>query len=151
MVSLKDAFAGSHSQLEDFLSIIYYCIDSTWCMVMTQIQFSLIKRIKIGRPEHSLPSPPTFANISFWPYRSPTPYPLQSGRHMCITLSVKLRYFTQRFPNKHNMKINSKRLKQYVRFPYSYQKITRMASCQLYGSCRHLLVQSQWWKHRSNV
>ena len=25
-----------------------------WCLAMTQIQFSLIKKIKIGRPEHSL-------------------------------------------------------------------------------------------------
>ena len=27
---------------------------SAWCLVMAQIQFSLIKKIKIGRPEHSL-------------------------------------------------------------------------------------------------
>ena len=27
---------------------------SAWCLVKAQIQFSLIKKIKIGRPEHSL-------------------------------------------------------------------------------------------------
>ena len=27
---------------------------SAWCLVMAQIQFSLIKKIKIGHPEHSL-------------------------------------------------------------------------------------------------
>ena len=51
---------------------------------MAQIQFSLIKKIKIGRPEHSLtPHPPTSDNISFLP--SPPPPSPQSGRHMCIT------------------------------------------------------------------
>ena len=30
--------------------------DSTWCLIMTQIQFSLIKN-KIERPEHFLPFP----------------------------------------------------------------------------------------------
>ena len=39
------------------------------------IQFSLIKKIKIGRPEHSLtPVPPTSNNISVLPY-SPPPLP----------------------------------------------------------------------------
>ena len=39
-----------------------------WCLVMAQIQFSLIKKIKIGRLEHSLtPHPPTSNNISFLP------------------------------------------------------------------------------------
>ena len=38
-----------------------------WCLVMTQIQFSLRKK-KIGRPEHSLiPHPPTSGNLSFLP------------------------------------------------------------------------------------
>ena len=41
------------------------------------------KKIKIGRPEHSLtPQPPTSDNISFLPY---PPSPCQSGHHMCIT------------------------------------------------------------------
>ena len=40
---------------------------SAWCLVMAQIQFSLIKKIKIGRPEHSL----TYDNISFFPYPLP--------------------------------------------------------------------------------
>ena len=48
------------------------------------------KKIKIGRPEHSLtPHPPTSNNLSFLPYPPPTPPhpppPRQSGRHMCIT------------------------------------------------------------------
>ena len=53
---------------------------SAWCLVMAQIQFSLIKKtIKIGRPENSLtPVPHTSDNISF----------PQSGRHMCITPNV---------------------------------------------------------------
>ena len=33
--------------------------DSAECLAMTQIQFSLIKNIKIGRPEHS-PAPPLY-------------------------------------------------------------------------------------------
>ena len=53
---------------------------------MAQIQFSLIRKIKIGRPEHSLtPQLPTSHNISFFVltlYPLPTP---QNGRHMCIT------------------------------------------------------------------
>ena len=46
---------------------------SAWCLVMAQIQFSLIKKLKIGRPEHWLtPHFPTSDNISilFYP---PTP------------------------------------------------------------------------------
>ena len=55
-------------------------------MVMAQIQFPLIKKVKIGRPEHSLtPHPATSDNISFFPCPSPPPPPPQSGRHMCIT------------------------------------------------------------------
>ena len=43
------------------------------CLVMEEIQFSLIKKIKIGRPEHSLtPRPHTSDNISFLS-SSPTP------------------------------------------------------------------------------
>ena len=41
---------------------------------MAQIQLSFIKKIKIGRPEHSLlppPHPPTSDNISFLPYPPP--------------------------------------------------------------------------------
>ena len=50
---------------------------------MAQIQFSLIKKIKIGYPEHSLtPPPPTSDNISFLTY--PPPHSPQIGRHMCI-------------------------------------------------------------------
>ena len=31
---------------------------SAWCLVMVQIQFSLIKKLKIGRPEHSVTPAP---------------------------------------------------------------------------------------------
>ena len=50
---------------------------SAWCLVMGQIQFSLIKKIKIGRPEHLLH---TSDNITFLPY----PHSPQFVRHMCI-------------------------------------------------------------------
>ena len=46
------------------------------------------KKIKIGRPKHSVtPYPPTSDNISFLPY--PSPPSLQSGRHMYITPYLK--------------------------------------------------------------
>ena len=58
---------------------------STWYLVTAQIQFSLINKIKIGCPEHSLTHhPPTSSDISFLPYPSTYPLP-QSGRNMCIT------------------------------------------------------------------
>ena len=50
---------------------------------MTQIQFSLIKRIKIGRPEHSLIPHPLRPKTSR--FYLPPPPPPQSERHMCIT------------------------------------------------------------------
>ena len=61
MGSLKDGFTDwRQSQKEDFLSMI--------CLVMAQIHFSLIKKIKIERPEHSLtPHLPPSDNISFLP------------------------------------------------------------------------------------
>ena len=37
---------------------------SAWCLVMSHIQLSLIKNIKIGRPKHLL-IPPTSDHISF--------------------------------------------------------------------------------------
>ena len=56
---------------------------------MAQIQFSLIEKIKIGCPEHSLtPYPPTSDNIPSHFYLTPPPLPPcspQSERHMCIT------------------------------------------------------------------
>ena len=55
---------------------------------MTQTQFSLIKKIKIGRPEHSLTFlPPSLRPITF--HFCITPQPPQSGRHMCITPKQK--------------------------------------------------------------
>ena len=65
-------------------AIIIYIFDSAWCLVTAHIQFSLIKKIKTGLPEHSrTPQPPTSDNISFFP--APPPPPLhQSGRH-CVS------------------------------------------------------------------
>ena len=52
---------------------------------MVQIQFSLIKKIKTGRPEHSLTLHSSMsANISYT-LPPPTPHPPQSGRNMRIT------------------------------------------------------------------
>ena len=47
-------------------------------MIIAQIQFSLIKKIKIGHPEHWLPPfpSPSSDNISFLPYRQTPPNPL---------------------------------------------------------------------------
>ena len=50
VVSLKDDFTVWR-QKEDFLSIILM-FDWSWCLVMAQTQFSLIKKT-IRRPEHS--------------------------------------------------------------------------------------------------
>ena len=74
--------------------------DSAWCLFIAQIQLSLIKKIKIGCPKYSLPFPPppprTPDNISFLPSPpSPPPYSnpfSQSGRHMCITPYVYIRF-----------------------------------------------------------
>ena len=58
---------------------------------MAEIQFSLIKKIKIGRPKHSLtPHPPTSDNISFLPYHPPPASPPPTHTRlkvdvMCIT------------------------------------------------------------------
>ena len=52
--------------------------------VMAQIQFSLIKKIKIGCPEHSLPLTllrPITSHFCLALH-------LQSGRHMCITSKI---------------------------------------------------------------
>ena len=66
---------------------------SVWCLVMAQIQFSLIKK-NIGRPEHLLTPRPTTSNkIWFLPYPH-LATPLQSGRHMCITPNVTFISFT---------------------------------------------------------
>ena len=57
--------------------------------VMAQIQFSLIQKIRIGRPEHSLPSTHLHPITSYFclttPPPPPPPIPPKSGRHMCIT------------------------------------------------------------------
>ena len=49
---------------------------------MVQIQFSLMKKIKIGRPEQSLTPQPLRLITSHFRL---TPFMPQSGRHVCIT------------------------------------------------------------------
>ena len=47
---------------------------SAWCLVMTQIQFSLMKKIKIGLTEHLLtphPLRPMTSNFSLIPHPNP--------------------------------------------------------------------------------
>ena len=53
---------------------------------MAQIPFSLIKKIKIGRPEHLLTPHSLRPITSHFSLIPPPPY--QSGRHMCITPKV---------------------------------------------------------------
>ena len=99
------------------------------CLVMAQIQFSLIKKIKVGRPEHSLTPTRLRLLTSHFCLNSP-----QSGRHMWITPncfsrisfqeSIKLQYKSlsiehgplDRGPNKHkkgNRKHKDLELKNY--------------------------------------
>ena len=53
---------------------------SVWYLVMAQIQFSLMKKIKIGHPEDSLtPHLPTSNSISFLPYPLPPVRPSLSS------------------------------------------------------------------------
>ena len=63
-------FDLAHKQCNDIIKGWFHCLtpesvgrflvnnmlmfDSAWCLVMVQIQFSLIKKRTIGRPEHSL-------------------------------------------------------------------------------------------------
>ena len=42
------------SELKERYLINNILSGSVWCLVMVEIQYSLIKKIKIGRPEHSL-------------------------------------------------------------------------------------------------
>ena len=48
---------------------------------MEQIQFSLVKNLKIGRPGHSLPPTPLRPMISHF---CPIAHPPESGRRVCI-------------------------------------------------------------------
>ena len=57
---------------------------SAWCLVMAQIQFSLIKKKDWTSRTLAYPLPSTSDNISFLPY-PPPPNPPQSGCHMFIT------------------------------------------------------------------
>ena len=66
-----------------FLVDIILMFGSAWCLVMVQIQFSLIKKKKIRRPEHSLTLHPVSPITSHF-CLNPSPPP-QVGRHMCIT------------------------------------------------------------------
>ena len=54
-----------------------------WCLVMVQIQFSLIKKIKAGRPEHSLSPHPLSPITSYFCHTSQPP-PLLKVDVMCV-------------------------------------------------------------------
>ena len=61
-----------------------HCLASEpWRLVMAQIQFSLVKKIKIRRPEHLLYPTPLRPMSSY--FCLTLPQPPKSGRHMCIT------------------------------------------------------------------
>ena len=45
-----------------------------FCLVMAQIQLSLIKKIEIGRPEHSLPPTPLHPFLSHFCFMPPPPF-----------------------------------------------------------------------------
>ena len=78
VVSLKDGFTSLTSVSKG--RFLASNILLAWCLVMAQIQFSLTKKIKIGRPEHSLTLQPTTSdNISFLLYPPALPLPPQSG------------------------------------------------------------------------
>ena len=62
-----------------------FMFGSAWCQVIVQIQFSLIKKIKTGRPKHSLTPHPLRSITSHFALAPPSPPVPQSGRHMCIT------------------------------------------------------------------
>ena len=67
---------------------------SAWCLAMAQIQFTLTKKIKIGRLEHLLnPHPPTSDNISFLTYPSSPPPPLKVDV-ICVSALTFLIFFT---------------------------------------------------------
>ena len=57
---------------------------------MVRIQFSLIKKVKVGRPEHWLtPTPPTSDIISFLPPPPPPPSPLKDDVICASTQNMK--------------------------------------------------------------
>ena len=57
---------------------------------MVQIQFSLIKKIKAGRPEHSLSTHPLSPITSYFCHTSQLPPTSpQSGCHVCMTPNEK--------------------------------------------------------------
>ena len=69
------------------------------CLVMAQIQFFLIKKVKIGRPERSLTPTPSLHPITSHFCFIPPPSPPQSGLHMSITPESNVRFFQRsRFP-----------------------------------------------------
>ena len=85
------------------------------CVVMAEIQFSLIKKkIKIGRPEHSLTSqPPKFDNISFLPYPPP---PVKVDVRCVSPLGRTLK-------NKKPIKIRKAPEREYIFSKYSWNLI----------------------------
>ena len=74
-----------------FLVYNLLTFDSAWCLIMTQIQLSLILKNKDWIL--ATPHPTTSDNNSFFALPPPPPPPPQSGRHMCINPRDFLRNF----------------------------------------------------------
>ena len=72
MVSLKDGFTVWRQSKGTFLVNNILMFGSAWCLVLAQIQFSLIKEIKIWRPEYSLTHPPSYVQQHLIFVLSPT-------------------------------------------------------------------------------
>ena len=62
------------SELKERYLINNILSGSVWCLVMVEIQYSLIKKIKIGRPEHSLTPYPLRPITSHFPPTPSTPF-----------------------------------------------------------------------------
>ena len=77
-----------------FLANNILMLGSAWCLVMAQIQFSLIKKIKIGRREHSLtPSPAPLRSITYHFCLNPhLPTPLKVDA-ICVLLLYKFQKY----------------------------------------------------------
>ena len=96
-------FDLAHKQCNGIIKGWVHCHTSEWkgrflvnnilfgsacCAVMVEIQFSLIKEIKIGRPEHLLtPHPSTSDNISFLSYSPHPPILLPTLKEDVICVS----------------------------------------------------------------
>ena len=84
-------FDSAHKQCNGIIKEWLHCLrsESTGRFLANNIllEFSLINKIKIGLPEHSL-TPRPLCSITSHFYL--TTHPRQSGRYMCITLTSKV-------------------------------------------------------------